>query len=248
MTWHKYTDLTEAQIVQIARLCNQEQGNINGCRAEASLMANQLETDASRAKKYGITGAGLHKWVRSGGWFARSAYYMDYGKASRDQIEAVRDVLVRGKRFFPESYPCDEHDCLSDIKSISTGDVYDKDDYVSGKTVIHNRYGSSYLFYCFPASGCDPFGCTDTALAWAKSHGADPQPDERIKVVAHVPEIQRGDSGQAVEVWQTILGIDADGDFGPTTQAYTIAFQRKYGLTADGIVGKTTWNKGLYLD
>ena len=61
-------------------------------------------------------------------------------------------------------------------------------------------------------------------------------------------KLQRGDSGQAVEVWQTILGIDADGDFGPTTQAYTIAFQRKMGLTADGIVGKTTWNKGLYLD
>lgn len=245
--WHKYTDLTEAQIVQIARLCNQEQGNINGCRAEASLMANQLETDASRAKKYGITGAGLHKWVRSGGWFARSAYYMDYGKASRDQIEAVRDVLVGGHRFFPEDFPCDEHDCLGDISSISTGDVYDKDDYVSRKTIIRNRYGSQYVFYSFPAAGCDPFGCTDTALEWAKGHGGD-DPVERIKVTAHVPEIQRGDCGQAVEVWQTILGIDADGDFGPVTQASTIAFQKRKGLAGDGIVGKSTWNKGLYLE
>ena len=248
MSWHRYTDLTDNMILKIARLCNQEQGNLNGVRAEASLMANQLETDPARTKKYGLTASGLYSWVRNGKWFAKAAYYMDNGTASAAQIEAVRDVLVRGKRFFPETYPCDEHDCLSDIKSISTGNVYDKDDYISGKTVIHNRYGSSYLFYCFPASGCDPFGCTDTALAWAKNHGADPQPDERIKVVAHVPEIQRGDSGQAVEVWQTILGIDADGDFGPTTQAYTIAFQRKMGLTADGIVGKTTWNKGLYLE
>ena len=52
--WHKYTDLTDSMILKIARLCNQEQGNLNGVRAEASLMANQLETDPSRTNMSAI--------------------------------------------------------------------------------------------------------------------------------------------------------------------------------------------------
>lgn len=36
--------------------------------------------------------------------------------------------------------------------------------------------------------------------------------------------------------------IDADGIFGPKTRDAVIAFQRYYGLTPDGIVGRDTWN------
>ena len=41
-----------------------------------------------------------------------------------------------------------------------------------------------------------------------------------------------------------------NGKFSPSTQAAVIAFQKQYGLTPDGIVGKTTWNKivGVYRD
>lgn len=54
----------------------------------------------------------------------------------------------------------------------------------------------------------------------------------------------------AVALWQTILAIegfiDNDGidcDFGSGTEAATKSFQRRYGLTADGIVGPNTWKK-----
>jgi len=54
----------------------------------------------------------------------------------------------------------------------------------------------------------------------------------------------------AVALWQTILAIegfiDNDGidcDFGSGTEAATKSFQRRYGLTADGVVGPNTWKK-----
>lgn len=62
-------------------------------------------------------------------------------------------------------------------------------------------------------------------------------------------QIKRGSKGKAVEVWQTIVGADADGDFGPATEAATIAFQKKAFPSKksewDGIVGNKTWKAGL---
>lgn len=240
--------LTATQLQKLANLCVQEQGSVNGVKAEASLMANLLETSVRRQEKYGTDGNGLYKWVREGGWFYRAAYFMDGSKVGSKYVEAVREVLVEGRRTLPQYV--DEHDCFSDIKSISTGSVRDRSAYIKDVTIIKNRMGSTYTFYSFPASGSDPFGYTKEAYKYVKEHGGGgsmPETDDLIKVTAHVPEIQRGDSGQAVSVWQSIIGVDPDGDFGAVTQAATIKFQSQNGLTADGIVGKSTWAKGLYL-
>lgn len=57
-----------------------------------------------------------------------------------------------------------------------------------------------------------------------------------------MPQIQRGSKGKAVMILQIILGdLKVDGSFGPATQAATLAFQKKHGLEADGIVGPKTW-------
>ncbi|MGW0705937.1 protein kinase domain-containing protein [Streptomyces sp. NPDC002643] len=61
--------------------------------------------------------------------------------------------------------------------------------------------------------------------------------------------IKRGDGGSQVREAQCLLrhlhGItevgEADGDFGPLTQAAVITFQKRAGLDADGIVGPNTW-------
>lgn len=251
MAYKKYTDLTETQIKKIARLCVQEQGSVAGVKAEASLMANQLETSTYRQNKYGTGGAGLYNWIRNGGWFYRSSYYMDNGSAANKYIEAVRDVLVNGNRTLPQYI--DEHDCFSDIKSISTGSIRNRSDYISGKTIVKNKMGSTWTFYEFPSSTSDPFGYTKEAYDYVKSHGGSGSSDQieevdpytRVKITTTVPMIRRGDEGDAVAMWQVVIGATADGIFGPTTEAYTIKWQNENGLDGDGIVGAKSWAKAL---
>lgn len=57
--------------------------------------------------------------------------------------------------------------------------------------------------------------------------------------------IRRGARGPDVAAWQRVLGIDADGIFGPETDAVTRQWQRAHHLVADGIVGPATWNAAL---
>ena len=53
--------------------------------------------------------------------------------------------------------------------------------------------------------------------------------------------IKKGSKGDAVKTLQRALGITADGDFGPKTEAAVKEFQNAHNLTADGIVGAKTW-------
>ena len=181
MAFKKY-NLTESQVKQIARLCVQEQGGSEaGTKAEASLMANLLETSASRQKKYGSDGNGLYNFVRNGGWFYKAAHFMDNGSASATQIAWVRDVLVNGNRTLPKYI--DEHDCFSDIASISTGSIRNRSDYVKNKTIIKNKMGSTYTFYCFPTSTSDPFGYTSAAYNKVMSEGGSSEPSSNEKTL-----------------------------------------------------------------
>lgn len=174
----KKYNLTESQLKKIARLCQQEQGTVNGAKAEASLMANQLETSKSRQNKYGTGADGLYNWVRNGKWYSRAVHWMDNGELASSILEGVRDVLVNGNRTLPQYV--DEHDCLSDIKSISTGNVRDKSAYIKGKTIVKNSYGSTWTFYCFPDSHSDPFGYTSEAYKYVSSNDGTEQKKEVV--------------------------------------------------------------------
>jgi len=52
--------------------------------------------------------------------------------------------------------------------------------------------------------------------------------------------LRRGSKGDAVKQMQQKLGITADGDFGPGTEAAVRKWQAANGLTADGVVGPKT--------
>lgn len=62
------------------------------------------------------------------------------------------------------------------------------------------------------------------------------------------PMLQQGSVGTAVRRLQGLLSaagvaIAIDGNFGPTTRAAVIQFQRQQGLVADGVVGDRTWDQ-----
>lgn len=59
------------------------------------------------------------------------------------------------------------------------------------------------------------------------------------------PTIKLGDKNEAVSRWQLVLGVKADGIFGPVTDAKTREWQRARGLVDDGVVGPATWAAAL---
>lgn len=65
------------------------------------------------------------------------------------------------------------------------------------------------------------------------------------KTASLMPTIQQGSTGPAVVTWQTIVGVTADGQFGPDTLAATRKWQADRNLSADGKVGPLTWAKAM---
>lgn len=55
--------------------------------------------------------------------------------------------------------------------------------------------------------------------------------------------LKLGSEGEDVKKLQQKLGVDPIGKFGPKTDAAVRAWQSSNGLTADGIVGPSTWSK-----
>ena len=61
-----------------------------------------------------------------------------------------------------------------------------------------------------------------------------------------LPTLRKGNSGEYVRLMQEAIAkagieVDQDGKFGSNTEAAVKAFQKKNGLTADGICGPKTW-------
>ena len=68
---------------------------------------------------------------------------------------------------------------------------------------------------------------------------------EMCNVSVTIPLVMYGSVGSAVAVWQQIIGVKVDGEFGSKTKAATLTYQANHGLKQDGEVGKKTWTAGL---
>ena len=79
----------------------------------------------------------------------------------------------------------------------------------------------------------------------AAASAAKPAKKKRYAVNTTMPIIKYGSTGKAVKVWQMILGVDPDGEFGPITRNATIQLQKSAGLLQDAEVGSDTWGAGL---
>jgi peptidoglycan hydrolase-like protein with peptidoglycan-binding domain len=82
----------------------------------------------------------------------------------------------------------------------------------------------------------------------------EPAPDTDPSPTAYsyelrMPVLKRGlKHSTANERWQRIIGVTADGFFGPLTEGKTKVFQKANGLPADGVVDADDWEAGLELE
>jgi hypothetical protein len=174
--------LNEQQIKGIANILQHEQPGIEGRMAEASLMANLVD-------KTGDDKATVDNLIKkaTGGWFAKGkTRFNNPGNPEQISIDAARTVLVEGKRTLPRYV--DEHDCFSDLTSVSNNGksfkASDRSQYKPFVTKIKNRYGASGTFHSFPNSKSDPFYYTSEDLR--KKWGDD----------CYSPTGASGDAGQ----------------------------------------------------
>lgn len=151
-------ELSQDDINYLAYIASREQGSVAGAKIELSLMANLYES--YRGSKYDS----LQEYVEHSGWFGSSGR-SGYKYPGDEYVAAVEDVLVNGNRYLPSNV--DEHDCLSDITSVTVNgksiDPSNRDAYIPYQTKITNRYGATYTFVGFaPTSEWgvkgDPFG------------------------------------------------------------------------------------------
>ena len=100
------------------------------------------------------------------------------------------------------------------------------------------------------------YGCVKTKLKdrnwtdWFEhpwiQYEAQPQPEVKY-VTIEMPVLRKGDKVQACKTLQACLdvfgyGLAIDGSFGGKTDAALRDFQKKHGLTVDGVCGKNSWN------
>lgn len=181
----KYT-LTDRQVLGIAHVVEGEQSGVEGHNAEASLMANL--TDIGGDAK--ATTENLIAKV-TGGWFANGKNrYNNPGNPAQTAIDAVKSVLVQGKRTLPRYV--NEHDCFSDLSSVTNNgraiSKTDRGSYRQFVTKIKNRYGASGTFYTFPNAGSDPFYYTseENRQKYGENHyaqGTPYVPEDQVAVV-----------------------------------------------------------------
>ncbi|WAH36096.1 L,D-transpeptidase family protein [Alicyclobacillus dauci] len=120
--------------------------------------------------------------------------------------------------------------------------------YFYGGEAIHGFWRKTYGS---PQSlGCVELPISNAKIAWNYIHygtlvtvqkgGTSQQPSGPSSYVNY-PTLHEGMFNNDVKILQKALGIAADGDFGPMTDAVVKNFQKQHGLTVDGIVGQMTW-------
>jgi hypothetical protein len=97
----------------------------------------------------------------------------------------------------------------------------------------HDKYNKKWTHWAVPK-------CITAEAAVDNSSPADDP--------AGLPTLRQGSEGDIVKMMQQMLAnagsnLTIDGKFGNGTRSAVVAFQKKYGLTADGICGPKTWAK-----
>lgn len=164
-------NFTDGQLRGISAMAIQENGLSPpvSVLTEASQMANLFES--SQMNKYNQNAnkeQGFIDMLQHSNWYATTTKvkYSETANISQDIYDGIKSILNNGKRTLPTGVV--EHDSLKDITSITNdGVAVDKNNranYISKKTIIKNRFGSTYVFYRWSDPSApdnrkgDPFG------------------------------------------------------------------------------------------
>lgn len=183
--------------------------------------------------------AGSNAWYREvikNGWVGSpEACVREYGKVPEGAFLFI--LLHNGKE--PEKYKPDGLGNASHI-GLCTGS--------RGKGAIHSSSSKGCVAESEFHGKTIPNGGWNMVGLWNKvDYGTEPSPEPEP---SWRTTIRRGSKGQDVMDCQVMLmelGYDlspwgADGQFGSKTEAAVKAFQKKVGLSADGVVGPLTWD------
>lgn len=123
-----------------------------------------------------------------------------------------------------------------------------KSDSVSYRTM--QRGGKFIRGYAVPNySGTEESAASSENNPIELQHNTEEHERMTVSVTVELPELQQGDTGEAVKILQGILiargysvGPDgADGDFGHNTCVGLMKFQRARKLEVDGVAGPISW-------
>jgi GH25 family lysozyme M1 (1,4-beta-N-acetylmuramidase) len=126
--------------------------------------------------------------------------------------------------------------------------------YQSAEPTVPHRFWQFTDRYSVPGVGscdCSVFHGTQAQIRALAVPQASPTDNWTATMIDNLPTLQQGDqdvqgSGRKVVRLQgllTALGdpVTLDGDFGPATTGAVKSQQQAFGLTADGVVGRLTW-------
>ena len=105
-----------------------------------------------------------------------------------------------------------------------------------GSEIAVTAYSRSKWQHVYRYEGADP--AEEHLPGWI-------DPKEYYTVTARMPLIKEGCVGSSVRLWQELIGVPVDGEFGPITHGATIGFQNNHDLKIDGEVGPKTWGAAL---
>ena len=143
-------NVTEDDLVFLAYIGCREQGSPEGAKLEISQICNLFESSYNGGRY-----TDLKTFVQNCGWYGSLEKNSNYSNPGNAYVEVARSVVQEGNRYLTSNVV--EHDCLSDIASISTGSN-ERANYIPGQTVCHNKYGANYVFVGFAPNGGDPYG------------------------------------------------------------------------------------------
>ena len=190
--------------------------------------------------------------------------------ASHIQFEICEDNL-KDKAYYQEAFTLAQQLCeyLAEMYGIKEENIVGH--YEAHAAGYGSNHGDPRPWQKKHSSSMDKFRASVAALINGKTSPSEPviskaeqtpvetqkpaqeaqKKPQTERVVYDMKTLRNGSRGTQLKVLQFLLNAkghnagNADGIFGANTQKAVKAFQKAYGLSVDGIVGKNTWSKLL---